>query len=277
MFAVAVVVGIAIGLSLGALGGGGSILTVPALVYLLGQNAHGATTASLVVVGATALAGTVAHLKGGRVRVTEGLVFGTLGVAGSVVGSRLSYGIAPADLLAAFSIFMLLAAGALAVRSRRPLALVAEPAGGVSSPSISTLDLAPHPSSEDGVGSRRSAPTMVAAASVIGLLTGFFGVGGGFVVVPALVLVMGFEMPVAVGTSLLVITINSAAALAVRIGSPVHINWALVVAFTSAAIGASVLGSRLPSAVRPERLARVFSALLVAVALYTLVRNLPHL
>jgi uncharacterized protein len=276
MFALAVVVGLAIGLTLGALGGGGSILTVPAFVYLLGQNAHGATTASLVVVGATALAGTVAHLKGGRVRVSEGLVFGTLGVAGSVLGSRLSSGIPSSDLLAGFSILMLVSAGALALRSRRPLSPVREPATDLATASIATQGPARAPS-EHGVGSRPSAMMTIAAASAIGLLTGFFGVGGGFVVVPALVLVMGFEMAIAVGTSLLVITINSAAALAVRLGGPVHVDWALVAVFTAAAIGASVLGSRLPSAVRPQRLTRAFSALLVAVALYTLLRSVPHL
>ena len=96
--------GLLIGLSLGALGGGGSILTVPALVYVLGQSPVAATTGSLVIVGITALAGMVAHARAGRVRVGQGLLFGVLGVAGSWYGSRLSASVAPAVLLAAFSV-----------------------------------------------------------------------------------------------------------------------------------------------------------------------------
>ena len=90
MIAAALAAGVVIGLSLGALGGGGSILTVPALVYLLGQSPVAATTGSLVIVGITSLAGMVAHARAGRVRVAQGLLFGVLGVAGSWYGSTLS-------------------------------------------------------------------------------------------------------------------------------------------------------------------------------------------
>lgn len=270
MLVLAVIMGVVIGVSLGALGGGGSILTVPALVYVLGQNAHGATTASLVVVGVTALAGALAYMRRGRVRVREGLVFGALGIAGSVLGSRLSAGIAPSALLAGFSVLMLVAAAAMFVRARRQGAPAYASAG------------APAPRREDeppgaGVSSRTSRPNllvMVATASGVGLLTGFFGVGGGFVVVPALVLVMGFDMADAVATSLLVIAINSGAALVARFGTPIHVDWTLVAVFTAAAIGASVLGSRVAGLVEPRRIALAFSALLVAIALYTLVRVL---
>jgi uncharacterized membrane protein YfcA len=261
VLALAVVMGLSIGATLGALGGGGSILTVPALVYVLGQNAHAATTESLLLVGVTAVAGTLAHMRDGRVRLREGLVFGGLGVGGSVVGSRLSAGVAPSDLLAGFSLVMLAAAGAMFVRAGRRR----EPDGGA----VRT----PGP----GTRARRHPAVMVGTASAVGLLTGFFGVGGGFVVVPALVLVMGFDMGVAVATSLLVIAVNSGAALLGRIGTPVHVDWAVIGVFGAAAMAASVLGSRVTGIADPRRIARAFSVLLVAVAVYTLVRSLGHL
>ena len=118
MLAVAIPVGLLIGLALGALGGGGSILTVPALVYLLGQSPHSATTGSLLVVGITALAGMIAHWRSGRVRVLQGVVFGVLGVAGSYVGTRLSARVDPNALLTAFAVLMLVAAAMMLRRSR---------------------------------------------------------------------------------------------------------------------------------------------------------------
>ena len=118
MLALALPLGLLIGLSLGALGGGGSILTVPALVYVLGQSPVAATTGSLIIVGVTSLTGMVAHARAGRVRVAQGLLFGVLGVAGSWYGSHLSASVAPAVLLAAFSVLMLVVAGIMIARQR---------------------------------------------------------------------------------------------------------------------------------------------------------------
>ena len=118
---------------------------------------------------------------------------------------------------------------------------------------------------------------VVVTASAVGLLTGFFGVGGGFVVVPALVLALGFTMPVAVGTSLLVIAINSTSALLSRMGHGVHLDWLLIGVFTLAAVVGSLLGGRLATRVSPQRLTAAFTMLLVAVALYTAVRSFPQL
>lgn len=265
MFVLAVAVGVAIGITLGALGGGGSILTVPALVYLLGQDAHSATTASLVIVGATALAGSVAHFRGGQVRVAEGLVFGAIGVAGSVLGSWLSSGLSSSVLLTGFSVVMLGAAAAMTLRTRRPVPAVAG-AVKVTPAAVPGLTRA-----------QRHPAALVATASAVGLLTGFFGVGGGFVVVPALVLVMGYDMAAAVGTSLLVIAVNSGAAFVTRLGSSVHVDWALVGVLALGAAAASVLGARLARVIAPRLMTRAFAALLVVVALYTMARSLPHL
>jgi uncharacterized membrane protein YfcA len=118
---------------------------------------------------------------------------------------------------------------------------------------------------------------VVAAATAVGLLTGFFGVGGGFVIVPALVLALGFEMPAAVGTSLLVIAINSAASLAARLGGHVHLDWPLLAVFTVAALAGAVAGNRVACRVDASRLTAAFAVLLAAVAVYSLGRSLPGL
>ena len=301
MIAIAIPAGLLIGLALGALGGGGSVLTVPALVYLLGQSPHAATTGSLLIVGTTALAGMAAHRRAGRVRVVPGLVFGVLGIAGSYAGSRLSAGVDPHVLLAAFAALMLVAAAAMLrhrgerneVAGNVPGAAPAgHPATGSDTvaarsrshrPAVATVADRPETA---GPTCPLPSPTarltacgavkVVAAATVVGLLTGFFGVGGGFVIVPALVLALGFEMPVAVGTSLLVIAVNSAAALATRLGGHPHLDWPLLALFTLIAIAGSVAGNRVASKVDPAKLTSAFVVLLVAVALYTAARSVPH-
>jgi uncharacterized protein len=118
---------------------------------------------------------------------------------------------------------------------------------------------------------------IISAATGVGLLTGFFGVGGGFVIVPALVLALGFDMPAAVGTSLLVIAINSATALAARLGSHTSLDWPLLGVFTVAALAGALAGNRVASRVDASRLTAAFTVLLVAVAAYSLARSLPRL
>ena len=283
MIAVAVAAGLLIGLSLGSLGGGGSILTVPALVYLLHQSPHAATTGSLLVVGITALAGTVAHLREGRVRLGPGIVFGLLGVAGSYVGTRLSSSVDPHVLLTAFSALMLVAVVAMSRRRHAPLEVHVDgdgdgdggdlPTGGATWGPLAVG----RPAVLLGGLDRAGVVRLLAAATGVGLLTGFFGVGGGFVIVPALVLALRFPMPEAIGTSLLVIAINSATAIAARLGGHVHLDWPLLAEFTAAAIAGSLVGNRVASRVHPARLTRAFTVLLVAVAVYTAARSIPHL
>lgn len=254
MALLAIAVGLLIGLSLGALGGGGSILAVPALVYLLGQSPHQATTASLLVVGIAAITGAIPHARAGRARVRTGVIFGLLGVAGSYAGSLASAAV-PADaLLAGFGMLMLIVAATMILRRRIP-----------------SLSRSPgHPRE----GARRVA-VVAATATGVGVVTGFFGVGGGFVVVPALVLVLGFDVPAAAGTSLIVIAIDSAAALAARAGHALFaLDWALVAAFTGAAMLGTLAGTRLAGRVSPERLSAAFTLLIIAVAGYTLARSL---
>jgi uncharacterized membrane protein YfcA len=270
VLALAIPIGLLIGLSLGALGGGGSILTVPALVYLLGQDTRAATAGSLIIVGVTALAGMTAHYRAGRVRVAQGVTFGVLGIAGAYVGSRLSVSVAPAALLAAFSVLMLVVAAVMLARSR----------GSQGSVPATDVRLAEYPIITWRPAFSCACPQalkVLVTATGVGLLTGFFGVGGGFVVVPALILVLGFSMPVAVGTSLLVIAINSASAMLSRMGHGLSLDWAVIGTFTAAAIVGALLGGRVASRVDPRLLSRAFTVLLVVVALYTAARSIPQL
>jgi len=204
--------GLLIGVALGALGGGGSILAVPALVYVVGLEPKSAVTTSLVIVGVTALGGMVGHLRAGRVRVGAGLWFGIAGVAGSLLGSRLNRAVDPKVLLVAFSGVMMIAAWRMWASARgrdRVLAKASATTPGsvamvepvTPDPSLPTLMT---PTRMTGQRNLRQTVSLVAgviaAGTVVGFMTGFFGVGGGFIIVPALVLALRFDMPIAVGT-----------------------------------------------------------------------------
>ncbi|MHB8488624.1 MAG: sulfite exporter TauE/SafE family protein [Candidatus Dormibacteria bacterium] len=251
--------GLLIGVTLGALGGGGSILTVPALVYAIGENAQRATAASLVIVGVTALTGTFRHARSGRVRWVPGMVFAVVGVGGSVVGSILNTLINPNVLLLGFAGVMLLAAGAMVRRSP------AQDLAHVTAPRVAGRGL-----------SAKRILGVAAVGTVVGFMAGFFGVGGGFVVVPGLVLALGFGMPEAVGTSLLVIALNSIAALAAR-GGVAAVDWRIVIPFTAAAVTGSLLGGGLTGRVPASVLERIFAALLVVIAVYMATRSILDL
>jgi uncharacterized membrane protein YfcA len=259
--------GFLIGLSLGALGGGGSILAVPALVYAAGQDPKSATTTSLVLVTITALIGIIPHWRAGHVRMAAGTVFGLAGIGGSLLGSIWNEAVDADVLLLAFSMLMLVAAYAMWRRLQRQAATPAVRSAGAAAASPEQLRTDPN----DASAVRLDLPTavkVVLAGSFIGLLTGFFGVGGGFVIVPALVLALGFSMPDAVGTSLIVIAVNSTVALATRLPSG-SIEWATVIPFTIASLIGVFVGSRLASTRDPSFLQKWFVILLVVVALYT--------
>lgn len=269
--AVAVAIGVVVGITLGALGGGGSILTVPALVYLLGLDARAATTGSLVIVGITTLIGMIPHLRAGRVRLGQGVVFGVLGIGGAFLGSLLSTAVPPNVLLVAFAGLMFVVAGVMIRRQPAPARSQAAGQPEVEASATAMLTLRPFRCDCRAVG------VLLLTATAVGLLTGFFGVGGGFVVVPALVLAMRLSMPVAVGTSLVVITINSASALFSRLGQDVTLDWVLIGSFTAASVVGSLLGARITARVSPARLQLAFTVLLVVVALYTAARSIPQL
>jgi len=230
--------GLAIGAVIGALGGGGGVLTVPVLVYLLGQGAQDATTSSAIIVGVTAAVGAVARARAGQVWWRPGLAFAAVGVPGAYGGTLLNQLAPEPVVLLAFAAVTLLAAAAM----------LASDSGG----------------SADGRGrSGRALPALACGAGV-GFLTGFLGVGGGFLVVPALVVVLGLPLRPAIGTSLLVISVNTAAALLARTNGPAP-DWALLGPFTAAAVTGALLATRISHRLSGRALTRGFAVLLVVV------------
>lgn len=266
----AAALGVLIGLSLGALGGGGSILTVPALVFVLGLTAQQATTGSLVIVGVTAAIASVGHARAGNTRWARGGVLALVGVPASILGSRLNRDVSPNVLLLAFAALMVVAAVGMLRRAKPSAAPAPEPP--VEEPaavgSIRTLTRPPTTRLPAVTSSAVAMALRVVIAGLgIGFLTGFLGVGGGFVIVPALVVLLRFSMPVAVGTSLLVIALNSLVALAARAGHGGFV-WPVVLPFTVAAVLASLAGGRVADRIDPATLTRAFAVLLIAVAVY---------
>ncbi|MFI6766655.1 sulfite exporter TauE/SafE family protein [Streptomyces sp. NPDC050355] len=290
--------GLLIGLLLGALGGGGSVLAVPALVYLLGQSPHEATAGALIVVTVGAVTGLVCHARARRVHWAAGTALGVLGTAGSYLGSRWSAALPPGVLMAAFAALMLVVAAMLARRGLRERRTTGTPTEGATgdvtgAPAATTPvrdpvrdDLIPEPvrvpepvrdhPAPDPVRVPVKVSRVAATASAIGLLTGFFGVGGGFVVVPALTLVLGLEMPVAIGTSLLVVLINSLTALGTRAGT-IALDWPLLAGFAACAALGSHLGPRLTARLRPQTLATAFACLVTVVAVVMAATAVPRL
>ncbi len=264
---IALVAGLGIGISLGALGAGGSILAVPVLVYALGETPVQATTGSLVVVGSTAVIGGITAYRRGNVLLGQGLTFGALAIGGAAVGARLSTQVDEDVLLAAFAVLMLVVGGLMLVRQLRGRQPEKPPH--LDGPILSV-------SPEFHCNCPQLLKLLV-TATVVGLMTGFLGVGGGFLVVPALVLALGLPMRYAAGTSLVVIAMTSASALAVRVGSGVQPEWAEVLLLTAASGIGAVIGARLVSRVDAHRLAGAFTALVLAVAIYTATQAFPAL
>ena len=269
--AIALVAGALIGLSLGALGGGGSVLAVPVLVYGLGQSAAQATTGSLLVVGVTSLAGAITAYRSGKVLLTRGLAFGAVAVGGAAAGAKASRLVAEPVLLAAFAALLLVVAGLMAARQVR---------SGFGQPSPRLQSHVDDPIITFSPSFACQCPrafNVLVTATVVGLLTGFLGVGGGFLVVPALVLALGLPMTYAAGTSLVVITITSASALAVRAGTGIHQSWGLVALLTAVAVLGGWAGARLTARTDTSKLQAAFTVLLLLVAGYTAWRALPGL
>jgi uncharacterized membrane protein YfcA len=180
------------------------------------------------------------------VEVRTGLTFGAAGAAGAIVGTALNRLVGGKAILLAFAVLLLVAAIAMLRRA----------------PESPTRDRTP------------SLAQIVPVGLGTGVLTGFFGVGGGFVIVPALVLLLGLPLALAVGTSLLVIALTSAAALTAHLASG-SIDWTIASSFTGAAIVGALAGRRVGAVVSPQRLSRLFALLLVAIAVFLVAENLP--
>ena len=274
---IAVPLGLVTGAVMGALGGGGAILTIPVLIYVLGMPPHDATTASLVIVGVSAASTAVSHVRGGTARLLDAVVLAVVGIVGTYAGSLASAAV-PAAVLVVLLASLLAVVGGLMVR---------QPPGGADDDpdvAIATGEAASGASGVVGASGNTagSGPTVrrlgpIAAVGVgVGLLTGFFGVGGGFAIVPALTLVLGYSMRAAIGTSLLVIALNSATALAARLVQGASLDWPLVATFTVGAILGGLLGGRLARRASPQALRRGFAVLLFLVAAYMLGSAVVH-
>ncbi|MCY1158912.1 MAG: sulfite exporter TauE/SafE family protein [Citricoccus sp.] len=238
-----------IGVSLGLLGGGGSILTVPILTYVTGLPAKEAIAASLFVVGTTSLVSVISHARKGRVKWRTGLVFGAASMVGAFGGGLLGGHIPGTLLMIAFALMMVATAAAM-IRGRKKPA-----AGGDEAKRLPVVKV-------------------ILEGLVVGLVTGLVGAGGGFLVVPALVLLGGLSMPAAVGTSLVVIAMKSFAGLGGYLTS-VQLDWGLVAGVTAAAIVGSLIGAKLTGIIPENALREGFGFFVLAMGVFVLVQELP--
>jgi len=241
----AVPFGLAIGLTMGALGGGGAVLAVPILVYVLAQDPHPATTASLAVVAAGAVGGGIGQISRNQVCWPQVAVFAPVAVLGAIVGTLANEAVGGSTLLIAFAVVMLAASAFMWHRAD------ASDAPDAACPPLRK-------------------PRTAAAGGAVGAATGFFGVGGGFLVVPMLALGMRFPLRRAIGTSLVIVAFVSLVALGAHLARDASMDVGLTVAMAAACAVGGVAGSRLAAHVPRAMLGHAFSALVALVAVYVL-------
>lgn len=239
MIALSVVLAVFVGISLGLLGGGGSILTVPLLAYVAGMEPKQAIATSLLVVGVTSSVGAIAHARAGRVQWRVAALFGVAAMAGAYGGGRSARLVPGTVLMVAFAVVMI-AAGVAMLRGRK---------------------------NTTGTDTDQHFPLVKIAALGIGVgaVSGLVGAGGGFLLVPALALLGGLPMPAAVGTSLVVIAMQSFAGLAGHLATE-HIDWRLAAMVTGAAVVGAIVGGRLIARVDPNALRRLFGWFVLVMA-----------
>jgi len=242
---------IAIGLSLGLLGSGGSILTVPVLVFLIGQDEKTAIAGSLFIVGSIALAGGLQFLRAGFIQWRSVLIFGLPGMLGTYLGAFLAAFVSGVMQLALFALVMLVASYFML----RPL-------------DLQTADATP-----------RATWKIASDGLIVGIITGLVGVGGGFLIVPALVLLGGLGMHQAVATSLIIIALKSFSGfykyLDVLEKQSLELDWNTLLVVTALGIAGSFAGSRLARRLPQDKLKRWFGYFLIAMGIYILARSGP--
>ncbi|NJN84022.1 MAG: sulfite exporter TauE/SafE family protein [Caldilineaceae bacterium] len=246
--AIDIVLGFLIGVSLGMLGGGGSILTVPALVYVVGQTPQAAVTASLMIVGANSMMGAFMHRSQGTLNWPVALVFGGVGMGAAYLSAGWSKALSPTALMILFALLMLVVGFFMILRRQ--------------------------PSRVEGGG--RNWPVVIASGLGVGVLTGFLGVGGGFLIVPALVMLVGLPIRQAVGTSLIIIAMNSLAGFLGHLGGPT-IDLQVVFIFVIAGVSGALVGARLATLVPPDQLRKLFALFVIGLAIFLLVDNIRKL
>lgn len=285
MILTALAVGALIGLVVGALGAGGGILSVPALIYLLGVAPHEATSASLVIVLFTALAALGGRIGKNTICYQIALVFAALATVGTWLGSLANQAVSADLLMYAFAL-LLICVGLVMLRRAYPGlfrgaaragssgvfsddgAAAADDAGGTgSTPALRAVSAMGEVTSIGAVPLWRVA----LVATITGALTGFFGVGGGFAIVPALTLVLHLPIKRAASTSLLIMAITAVVALVARAQTSLNVDLGVIGAFTVASMLGAVAGAPLTRKVSSQKLTASFAALLLAVAVATLV------
>ena len=260
MIALAAFLAIFIGMAVGMLGGGGSILTTPLLIYVVGFDAKQAIAASLFVVGVTSIFGLISHARAGRVVWRIGLLFGGAGMVGAFIGGQIGSHLPSTLLLAAFAVMMGITAVAM-IRGRKQV----------------------HGKAHKGLPLFR----ILLDGLVVGFVTGLVGAGGGFLVVPALALLAGLAMPRAVATSLLVVAMKSFAGLAgyiftfgngsfISLNPETKINWTVTLIITAAAIVGALIGSRIVGRVHPDKLRMAFGYFVLVMAVFILSQQIGY-
>lgn len=249
MFAIAIPLGLLIGAILGLVGAGGSIIAVPALVYGVGLSPKEAIPSSLIVVGLAALTAVLPRLR----RHVDWRTAATVGIAGipaAWIGAAVNKMLPPHVLLLAFAVLMVLSAWRMLASAPKPSEL----------------------SSSGGRG-RTHLFKALGVGLVVGFLTGLLGIGGGFIITPALVLLLGLSMNRAIGTSLVIIVINSAAGVTAHLHDTT-LNWPIVATFTAAAIAGSLIAARYATRL-PDRVTKVtFAILILAVAVFVAAQSI---
>ena len=244
MLIIALVLAGLVGLSLGLLGSGGSIITLPVLVYVGGIPAHQAVSMSLVIVGGTSVVGMLLNLRQGAFDLRAAAFFALSGIVGTFIGAKFTHLVSAPVLLLLFGALMLV----VGIRMLR--------------------------SGESTAQSQQCRPLRcLAIGVVVGVLTGFLGVGGGFLILPALVLFAGLEMKTAIGTSLAVIAVNCFGGLLGQLRY-VNFDWWLTLCLLLAAMAGMFAGTRLARWLAASTLRRGFAWCVVLLGFVLVARNL---
>jgi uncharacterized protein len=247
MSPVAIFLGVLIGIALGLMGGGGSILTVPIFVYVLGIEAKSAIAMSLAVVGATSLFGSIGHWRAGNINIKIASIFAPVAMIGTFAGAKLAVFLSGQTQLILFAAVMLLAAFFMLHDTKAD-------------------------NNSHGNGDSLPVGLIILEGIVVGILTGLVGVGGGFLIVPALVLLGKVPMKQAVGTSLVVIALKSFAGFAGYLGS-VPIDWAMLGVFVAVSSVGILIGTQLVRLFSQAALKKSFAVFLLAMGAFIFYQN----
>ena len=242
--------GAIIGFILGLLGGGGSVITIPILVYGMGLDVHSAIGTSLVIVGVNAMIGAVVYARNGNIRLKSGLIFGSMSMVGAIPGAWMNHFISGEIILLLFSMLMIAVAIGMLRNNRGQLKISVIPSK-----------------------TRNNLSRLMLLGLGVGLLTGFFGVGGGFLIVPALILFGKFLAHQAVGTSLLIIAMASFSGFVghVHMGA---VDFRIAGLFILGGLAGSMAGISLAGKMPEEKLTRAFGWFIIVVALYVIYRSI---